>query len=501
MRPRLSVRLLASTLLAAVLAAGPALAQTKELLTIDLPGDPATLDPHLQWNTDSYSVYRNIFDNLVTRNAEGEIVPQIATGWTQDDDTTLTFTIRDDVAFHDGTSLTAEDVAYSINRIIDPDLNSPQLSQFNQIERAEAIDPTTVRITTKSPYPALLAQLVKLSIVPKAYVEAVGDEEFNLKPMGSGPYKLTAWRKGVETELEAFADYWGGQPPFERVLFRAVPDVSTRIADLKTGQADLIRDVPPDQASSVDGASGVKLLSVPTERVGYLYINAQAGPTEDVRVRQAIAYALDRQTLIDALLEGYASPVNILGAPPIFGYSDQIQGYPYDPDKARALLQEAGAEGATLEFLTSPSYNQAMVQAIQQMLQDVGLDVSISSSDQATFLKRRQGDPENAGSLAIGAWSCACQDADGIIFPLFRTGSIWAKYSNPAFDEAVDAARSTLDEAKRKAEYETAYQILREDVPGLGLYQVYALYGASERLQWQPTANESMFVMDMSWSE
>jgi peptide/nickel transport system substrate-binding protein len=483
------------------LSASTALAQTKETLTIDLPNDAATLDPHLQWNTDSYSIYRNIFDNLLTRDVKGEIVPQIASSWKYLDDKTLEFQIRDDVTFQDGSKLTAEDVAFSINRIIDPKLKSPQLSQFDQIANAEATSPTVVKMTTKSPYPALLAQLVKLSIVPKAYVEKVGDQEFNVKPMGSGPYKLTTWQKGVQTELEAYSSYWRAKPPFQKVVFRTVPDVSTRIADLKTGKADLIREVPPDQAASIEGDTNSQVLSVPTERIGYLFVNAQSGPTKDVRVRQAIAYAIDRQGLVDALLEGYGKPVEVLGAKPLFGYTDKVKGYEYDLDKAKELVKAAGAEGQTVEFLTSPAYSRATVEAIQQMVNETGLKVEISSSDQATFLKRRQGDPANAGGLAFGAWSCACQDVDGVIFPLFRTGSIWAKYSNPKFDEAVDKARVILDKDERLKLYEQAYQTLKDDVPGLGLYQAYAVYGANKKLKWQPTANEAMFVMDMSWQQ
>jgi peptide/nickel transport system substrate-binding protein len=133
------------------------------------------------------------------------------------------------------------------------------------------------------------------------------------------------------------------------------------------------------------------------------------------------------------------------------------------------------------------------------MINDVGLKVEVVALDHATFLRRRQGTPTDAGSLALGVWSCACQDADGIIFPLFRSGSTWSKYSNPAYDAAVDAARSTLDDKKRLDAYRTAYGILREDVPGLGLYQAYATYGARKELKWQPTPNESLFVMDMHW--
>lgn len=489
---------LATALLTALLT--PAFAQTaKETLTIDVPNDAATLDPQVQWDTDSYGVYRNIFDNLITRDTTGKIVGQIATAWRALDDTHLEFDLRGDVKFQDGSPLTADDVVFSVKRITNPTFKSPQLSQFDSISDAKAEGANKVILTTKAPYPALLAQLVKLSIVPKAYVEKVGDETFNLKPMGSGPYKLREWQKGVQAVLDSNDTYWRGKPPFKTVTFRAVPDVATRIADLKTGRADLIRFVPPDDAIAMKSDQRVKVLTVPTERVGYMFINAQAGPSADLRVRQAIAYAIDKKAIIESLLQGFGKPVNSIGAEPIFGYQADIAGYDYDPAKARALIKEAKAEGATLTFLTSPAYDRRIVEAIQQMVNDVGMKVEITMLDQATFLRRRQGNPADAGQLAIGVWSCACQDADGIIFPLFRTGSSWAKYSNPAFDSAVDAARSTLDNTKRTSEYRKAYDILRQDVPGLGLYQAYATYAAQPGLQWQPTPNESLFIMDMSW--
>ncbi len=483
----------------AVAAAAPALAQSKDTLTIDAPNDAATLDPHLQWDTDSYGVYRNIFDNLITRDTAGKIVPQIATAWRQLDDTHMEFDLRSDVKFQDGTPLTAADVVFSVKRITNPALKSSQLSQFDQIVGAEAKSPTKVVLTTKTPYPVLLAQLVKLSIVPKAYVERVGDQEFNVKPLGSGPYKMREWQKGVQVTLDAVDNYWRGKPPFKTVVFRAVPDVSTRVADLKTGRADLVRLLPPDEAVALKSDPKLNVLSVATERVGYMFINAQAGPTKDLKVRQAIAYAIDKQGMIDALLSGFAKQVNSIAAEPIFGYQPEIPGYEFNPAKAKALVKEAGAEGAELQFLTSPAYDRRIVEAIQQMVNDVGLKVNVVMLDHATFLRRRQGTPADSGSLAIGVWSCACQDADGIIFPLFRSGSTWSKYSNPAFDAAVDAARSTLDEKKRMAEYKKAYEVLRQDVPGIGLYQAFVSYGARKELKWQPTPNESLFVMDMSW--
>jgi peptide/nickel transport system substrate-binding protein len=478
----------------------PVAAQTaKEVLTIDAPNDAATLDPHVQWDTDSYGVYRNIFDNLLTRDAAGKIVPQIATAWRFVDDTHVEFDIRPNVKFQDGTPLSADDVVFSVKRITNPSFKSPQLSQFDQIADAEALGPTKVRLTMHKPYPVLLAQLVKLSIVPKAYIEKVGDQSFNLKPLGSGPYRVRGWQKGVQVTLDANDSYWGGKPPFKTVTFRAVPDVSTRVADLKTGRADLIRLLPADQAIALKSDARLAVLSVPTERVGYLAMNSQAGPTKDVRVRRAIAYAIDKQGLVDALLQGFGKPVDSIGAEPIFGYFPDIAGYPYDSTKARALIKDAGAAGAAMTFLTSPAFDRQVVEAIQQMINDIGLKVEVVTLDHATFLRRRQGTPADAGGLALGVWSCACQDADGIIFPLFRSGSTWSKYANPTYDAAVDAARSVLDESKRLAEYRKAYEILRDDVPGLGLYQAFASYGARKELKWRPTPNESLFVMDMSW--
>jgi peptide/nickel transport system substrate-binding protein len=478
---------------------GPAAAQKKDTLSVDLPGDAATLDPHVQWDTDSYTVYRNIFDNLLTRDAEGKIVPQIATSWKYVSDTVIDFEIRQGVKFHDGSALTADDVVFSVKRITNPAFKSPQLGQFNSIVNAEITQPNTVRLTTKERYPALLAQLVKLSIVSKQHVEKVGDAKMNTEPMGSGPYKLVSWQKGVRVALEAFDGYWRGAPHFKRVTFQPVPDAATRIADLRTGKADIARGLNSDDAGTIKNDAQLQILSVPTERIGYLFVNALWGPTKDVRVRRAIAYALDRPLIIEALLGGFGRPVDIMLTPANFGYIADIKGYAHDLARAKALVKEAGAEGAELPFITSPVYDQRIVQAIQQMLGEVGLKVTISVSDQATFLRRRQGTPQDAGSLSIGRWSCACQDADGVIQPLFISTSNWAKYSNPAFDEAVLKARQTLDQAERLKWYRTALEIIKDDVPGIGLYQDVAIYGARKGLRWKPTADESFFVYNMSW--
>ena len=320
--------------------------------------------------------------------------------------------------------------------------------------------------------------------------------------MGSGPYKFVEWRKGVKVVLERNDGYWRGEPPFATVEFAAVPDAATRIADLRTGKADLIVGLNPDDALQLQGSDGVDVRSAPTERVGYLMMNTQGGPLVDKSVRRAIAHAIDRQLIIDALLGGYSQVTNQLLTPAHFGYIEGLEWHDYDPDKARMLLEEAGhGDGLEIEIITAPPFDQRIIQAMQQQLADVGVTLKISMSDMATFLARRRADPEGFGDTVFGRWSCACQDADGVLFAMFHTDSIWSKYANSELDKWLVAGRSTLDEAERIAAYTEAHKIIREETPSIPLYQAAAIYGAKSNLKWSATANESLFVMDMVWEE
>ena len=187
-------------------------------ITIDLSGEPATMDPHKQWNPTSYYVYRNIFDNLLTRDNDGEIVGQIATSWKQTSESTLELTIREGVSFHDGVDLKPSDVVFSVKRITNKDFGSQQLGQFNKIVDASAKG-NVVTLTTAGPYPALMAQLVKLSIVPEHVVKAVGDDAFNAAPIGSGAYAFSEWDRGVSVTLARNENYWGAKGPFDKAIF------------------------------------------------------------------------------------------------------------------------------------------------------------------------------------------------------------------------------------------------------------------------------------------
>ena len=498
--PRAAMMAAATVLAVTALSAPPALAQGKTIFTVDLVNEPASLDPEKQWNPDSYYVYRNIFDNLVTRDDKGNIVPQVATSWKQLSPTETEFTIRDGITFQDGSKLTPADVAFSINRIIDPKFASPQLGQFNLITSARVTGDHTVVVTTKRPYPVLLAQLVKLSIVPEHVVKKEGDAAFNLHPVGSGPYEFVDWKRGVSVTLKRNDSYWGKKGPFQKVVFRAVPDSSTRVADLQAGTADLVVSLNSDQANQLKSASGVQALTAPTERVAFLGFNTEKAPLNNLKLREAIAYGIDRQGLIQGILGGYGKVVGELMSPAHFGWDPNITPYPYDPAKAKKLVAEVGAAAKVpLDFGTAPVFDQRIVQALQQMMNDIGLNVKIHMMDMGSYLKQVQGPMDQRPMLNFGRWSCACQDADGIMYPLLDSKSNWSRYSNLAMDKLLEDARSTLDKKQRLADYAKASEIVKSDVPLLPLYQVFAIYGASDKLHWTPTANESLFLNRMSW--
>ncbi|MCX8998424.1 ABC transporter substrate-binding protein [Rhizobiaceae bacterium BDR2-2] len=492
--------LLAGLLLAcSPLTLAPALA--KDLLAVDLVNEPSSLDPHKQWNPDSYYVYRNIFDNLLTRDDSGTIVPQIATSWDYKSDTEIVFQLRDDVRFHDGRPLTAEDVAFSVNRIIDPAFASPQLGQFNKIASATVTGEHEVTLKTDGAYPVLLAQLVKLSIVPRHVVEEKGDDAFNAAPVGSGPYKFAGWQRGVSVKLERNEDYWGDKGPFATAEFRAVPDAATRVANLQAGTTDLAVGLDADLAAQIEGSATAKPLSVITERVGYVKLNPHLPPFDDKRVREAVARAIDKEGIVDGLLGGVDKPASQMATPSHFGYVEGIENYAYDPDEAKRLVKEAGAEGKAVAFATAPVFDQRIVQAVAQMIGETGLTVNIEMTDMATYLQRAQSAPASQPAIAFGRWSCACQDVDGVLFPLLHSSSAWASASSPQIDKLLDDARNTLDENKRLEDYKAVSTFVAQEVPLVPLYEAAIIYGAAKGLEWQPTANESLFLNRMSWTD
>lgn len=475
---------------------GPAAPTT---LTIDMDAAPSNLDPGLEYNVETYDVYDNVYDPLIKYDSTtGTYKPWVATSWHQTNPTTWVFNIHPGIKFTNGEPLTGEDVAFSIERILNPSFDSAQYTNFSAIASATGTT-NTVTIKTKEPSPTLLDYLSGLYIVPEQYVKKVGNKDFNLHPIGSGPYEVVSWTPDGNTILKVNPHYWNGKPEFAKVVFRAVTSDATEVADLKSGVAQIALQLTPDDKSIVSADSNLKAIVSPTILVGYLAMNVVGStPTANLDVRKAVAAAINTSSLMKTVLDGLASPVNSMLIKGEVGYDPSIPGYKYDPAAAKADLAAAHDPHPTLVFRTSPSYPTDVIQGIQSELEAVGMKVKIVSTDQPTYLTEVQSPKHNWGSLRYGTWGVA-PDADAIIYTLFRTGTIWSSFSNKAFDADVDAGRVTLNTSQRDADYARALTIMQNEVPTVPLWQLDAISGANKHLNFSLDSLEHIYLLDVHW--
>ncbi len=463
--------------------------------------DAATLDPTMNRETSTFNALLHIFDALLSKNADGTYGPALATNWTVTDETVWDLTLRDDVIFHDGSRLTAEDVVFTIERILDEATESPIAGGFSFIEGAEATGEHALRVTTSAPTPLAEHYFSELLIISRDAFELLGADDFARVPIGTGPYRVVEWQRDVALKLEAFEGHWRGPAAISDLEIRPVPEASTRVAALQTGEADLIVQVPPTLAPVLEAASGVTVAGVPGARSIYIGFNVTGGNAalQDANVRRALNLAVDVDAIIEGVLAGRAEPTTGFLASMDFGYVDTFSPYPYDPDAARALLAEAGyAEGELSLDLHSPNGRYVgdanVAQAVAEQLEQVGIDVNLEIREYGAYV----GDlfSGNAPDLYLIGWGNAPLDADFINYPLLRTGELLAYYSSDELDAALDAGRSTVDRDERLAAYTTAAAHIDANAPALFLYKQQDLYGLSDRLDWTPRTDERVWLYD-----
>ncbi|MEW6045864.1 MAG: ABC transporter substrate-binding protein [Bacillota bacterium] len=311
-----------------------------------------TFDPADYRDRDTETVLRNMFDGLVTRTPDGEVVPEIAESWEQPDPTTYVFKLRRGIRFHNGEALTADDVVFTFERILSPTgldgRPSPRRGLLGPLSKVEKLDDYTVKMVLDNPFPAFLQLLVHTQIVPKDYMTDVGTAGFVRHPVGAGPFKFERGRLDGDIVLERFDGYYGGSPdlpPVEpprlsRAVFRMMPEPGSRVAALLAGEVHIIHEVPPDLVARLERTGGVQVKVAPGTRLYEIELNTQR--FSDPRVRQALNYAIDWEAILKGLYGPYAHRVATAFLPSGFGYHEGLKPYPYDPDRARALLREAG---------------------------------------------------------------------------------------------------------------------------------------------------------------
>jgi peptide/nickel transport system substrate-binding protein len=471
----------------------PALAQEADTIVVAQQVDALTMDPAKHSSLPTANVLFQIYDALVTKNAAGDFVPDLATEWTNPDPLTWRFKLRQGVKFTDGEPFNAAAVKFTFDRALDPNFKAPYFSRISAIQSVTVVDDYTVDFKTAAPFPTMLSSLYEASfaamIVPPKYIADNGPNILATKPVGTGPYKLVEWRKDDQIVLEANPDYWGGAPAIKKVIFRPIKEVRTRIAELQSGGADIAVDIPPEDVSGLQGGS-TKVASIGSDMVYFFAFNTlEKGPLQNKLVRQAMNYAIDVDAIRQAILGGMGSDVALTLPTSSFGYDPAWKPYPYDPAKAKALLAEAGYPNGFTIPLTARSgrylKDREIMEASMGYLADVGIKVEPNYLEPGVWATVSEA--KGRKGIIFPGWSGL--DPDLVWYPILYTGQYQSYYSNPDLDKLLDAGRATLDVNARKAIYEKAAAILKDDAPNIPLVQPPLIYGLSARLNWQPRAD------------
>src|SRR6266508_4701347 len=321
----------------------PIHAQSKDTLTVGLSSIISTLDPHMHFERVGILVNINMFDSLLHKTTKLEYEGGLATSWKSLNDTTWEFKLRRGVKFHNGETMTAEDVKYSFDRVLDKTKKSPQYGNIRTIKEVRIVNPDTIHLITDKPYPLLLERVVYFLIVPKKHLEKVGDQAFGESAtVGTGPWKLVEYKRDQYIKLEAHDGYWRGKPAFKHLVFRGIPEVATQVAELKTGGVDIIRNVSADLAPELRTHAQTYVSSTPILRTHYAAFDMRTPPFDKKLVRQAANHAIDRETIVQKMMGGLGKVVPTVVHPAVFGYDPSVTPYPYDPKRAKELLAQAG---------------------------------------------------------------------------------------------------------------------------------------------------------------
>ena len=461
----------------------PAVARDADTLVVVQEAEPVGLDLMRNSITTTMNVCRNIHDTLFTPQEDTTVTPGLAEKWEKIDEVTWKITLRKDATFHNGEPIDAQAVKFSFDRIKGPEINSPHKGKLTSFKDVRIIDDYTFTISTTAPYaPALSILGYYFPIVPPGYIKQVGNEAYNIKPIGCGPYKLVKWIKGEEVVLEAYDKYYRPKPAYKKVIFKAIPEAAARVAALLTGEADVIAAIPANQKKKIR-ESGKAYLAPHMGTMIYAGLNTYEGPFKDVRVRQAVNHAVNRELINKALFDGEA----ILCAGPIsprtFGHDPSLKPYSYDPQKAKALLAEAGYPNgfeAKLSYGTYMAQIQEQAEAIASDLGKVGIKMQLDPHERAVMWQNYKA---KKYQMYIYLWDDA-PEPDRYVYTLFNSKVRGYYYKNPKVDELLDRGRTILDRDKRAQDYAEVDRLLYEDAPWLYLYVIPEVYGVSNKVEY-----------------
>lgn len=478
--------LLAVALAAVIGMAIPAAGQTPpNVLVVGQIAEPKSLDPHAVTASNDFRILVNVYDGLA-RYKPGtlEVEPALAESWeVSEDGTTYTFKLREGVTFHDGSPLNAEAVKFNFDRMLNEDHPYhdtgpfPLSFFFSSVSEVTAVDELTVEFKLSEPYAPFLSNLAYPTglIVSPSAVEEHGSD-FGRHPSGTGAFKFEEWEANNRVVVSRNEDYWDGAPPLEAVIFRPVTDANTRLAEMMSGGLDVMVEVPPDGVAQFREDANYQVFEEAGPHLWFLILNTKEGPFATKEIRQAANYAVNKQALVENILQGTADAATGPIAPAFaWAHDTALEGYPYDPEKAKELLDAAGYDGSELTFYVADGGSGmldpiAMGTAIQADLQAVGMPTKIETYEWNTFLGKVNPGLEGQADMAEMAWMT--NDPDTLPYLTLRTEAMPAEggfnsgyYSNPEVDSLLEEARRTTDQAARGELYKQIEKIVQEDAP------------------------------------
>lgn len=475
-------------------------------VVVAMPVSPRTLEPCRETSNVLFRTAYNIFDTLIAVDFRGSfgLKPSLATSWRRTEPRVLELVLRDGVRFHDGSPMTAEDVAFSFGpeRVADP--KAPGYAQtrpfLGTIERVEAVEPRLVRIVTHAPDPLIEQRLAGWGaqiVCRRAYLSAPSFEAWEKAPVGTGPFSVREFRLDDRLVLDAFADHFGGRPTVDRLTYRVVPELAGRLNALSTGEADIITEVSPDQFETIEATAGCEVAGGPIQNIRVIVFDKHHPVLADPRIRRALALAIDREAIVETLYRGRTT------VPP--GHQNAAYGplfmpdYPapgHDPEQARALLKEAGYTGAAIPYRLLPSYYTLQLQTAQilvEMWRQVGLNVELQVRENTAALTAP------AEGRGIRDWSNTIfwNDPAGVLSRLFGPKGtmqmVTKEWANDAFNEQSAILGSSLDVDERRRAFRRMLEIWDvEDPAGTVLHDLTMFYGKRKGLKWNAYPIEYM---------
>ncbi len=459
-------------------------------------------DPHRELWSDDSSVHFAIFDSLVQRDDQMNLVSVLAESYQNTGPNEWTFRLRQGITFHNGEPLTVETIQWNIE---DATAQGKKRDvTWQNFDRVEKVDNATFKLITKKPDPVLPQRLIRFFILPSKYFQEKGEEGFIAAPIGTGPYKFVERKIDDHIKVTAVDNYWRGNASIKDVTFRIIPNTATALQSLKAGEIDLVVSPPPDQFDQLNAGANTKAVSAVSDRIGYcqFFPDSPQGGKElkDKRVRQAINYAVNVDNMIKFLLAGHAVRNPTILPPLTFAFDKNLKPYAYDPDKAKSLLKEAGLEsGFTLPVEVPSSFLLAksveIGQAIQGDLAKVGIKVELKPTELATMVKER--DSKQIAPVYFWSWGSDFLDPEPFYRGILYTTSPYTFYGKPTWDKMIDEAAQTVDQARREQIYKQLQAETYDDPPWLFLYTIENLYALAKNVEMTPRTDERIIVARM----